>query len=397
MKFRKLLICILVVALMMVTVPGSPGGTAALPVHAETLEQEIARLEQEQKELKAQIEELRGQHNDSLNKIDEILAQKDLIDQEIFLLNEQLGLTDRQIISSTALIAQTGQELQWAEDALEQLQKANVKRIRAMEKSSNMNTYWAVIFQAEDFLDLLDRLKLYADIQAADKAMLKELSDAAAVVSEKKQQLEQQHEELETAKQAMLDTQQQLQQRREEADTLLAQAMKEEADFRLLLEQSEDKQDQLANKIAQSQQQYENMTKPPVGGSSGWLVPCSYVYVSSPFGNRYHPISGVYKMHYGIDLAAYQGTPIYATRSGTVTVAAYEEGGAGYYVYINHGDGYGSIYMHMTHYIVSSGQQVSQGQVIGYVGSTGGSTGPHLHFGISKNGVYVDPADYIAV
>jgi len=88
-------------------------------------------------------------------------------------------------------------------------------------------------------------------------------------------------------------------------------------------------------------------------------------------------------------------TPIYAARSGKVTRAAYQDGGAGYYVNISHGDGFSSIYMHMTRYIVSSGQYVEQGQVIGYVGSTGLSTGPHLHFGIAKGGQYVNPMQYI--
>ena len=98
----------------------------------------------------------------------------------------------------------------------------------------------------------------------------------------------------------------------------------------------------------------------------------------------------------GIDMAAAQGTPIFATRAGYVSTAAYQEGGAGYYVSINHGDGYRSIYIHMTHYIVKKGEYVEAGQIIGYVGSTGGSTGPHLHFGISYNGQYVNPANYIA-
>ena len=97
-----------------------------------------------------------------------------------------------------------------------------------------------------------------------------------------------------------------------------------------------------------------------------------------------------------MDLAAPQGRPIYASRSGTVSTATYSSD-CGYYVQINHGDGYRSIYMHMTHYVVYSGQYVSQGQVIGYCGSTGLSTGSHLHFGISKNGSYVNPAYYIPI
>ena len=102
-------------------------------------------------------------------------------------------------------------------------------------------------------------------------------------------------------------------------------------------------------------------------------------------------------MHNGIDMACAQGTPIYATRAGTVTTASYQAGGAGNYVSINHGDGFASIYMHMTHYVVSKGQAVSAGQVIGYMGSTGISTGSHLHFGIMYNGKYVNPANYVSL
>ena len=110
---------------------------------------------------------------------------------------------------------------------------------------------------------------------------------------------------------------------------------------------------------------------------------------------RKHPVLGYERMHNGVDMAAPQGTPIYAAKSGKVTTTSYQAGGAGYYVSINHGDGFASIYMHMTNYIVKPGQHVSTGQVIGYVGSTGGSTGPHLHFGISYKGTYVNPMSYI--
>jgi murein DD-endopeptidase MepM/ murein hydrolase activator NlpD len=99
-------------------------------------------------------------------------------------------------------------------------------------------------------------------------------------------------------------------------------------------------------------------------------------------------------MHKGVDLAAPKGTPIYATRSGYVNVATYHST-AGNYVTINHRDGFTSVYMHMTHYVVSPGQEVKAGQLIGYVGSTGRSTGPHLHFGIHYKGEYVNPMDYI--
>ena len=142
--------------------------------------------------------------------------------------------------------------------------------------------------------------------------------------------------------------------------------------------------------------------KPNNGGSSSnggssdtmWLTPCDYYYVSSPFGYRWHPTTGQWSMHQGVDLAAPKGTPIYATRSGYVTIAKYHVN-AGNYVTLNHQDGYTSVYMHMTHYVVSVGDYVKAGELIGYVGSTGRSTGPHLHFGIAYYGEYVNPMDFI--
>ena len=136
------------------------------------------------------------------------------------------------------------------------------------------------------------------------------------------------------------------------------------------------------------------------GGGSGfvsgesWRRPCSWIKLTSPYGYRIHPTLGTRKFHNGVDLANNQGTPIYAARSGKVTVATYG-GTYGYYVTINHGDGFSSLYAHMTHYIVSKGQTVKKGDVIGYMGSTGRSTGPHLHFSIFYNGSSVNPMNYI--
>ena len=142
---------------------------------------------------------------------------------------------------------------------------------------------------------------------------------------------------------------------------------------------------------------YTPWTEPtkPQEETGKWILPCKYTKITSSFGYRTHPVTGEWKLHGGIDLAAAQGTPIYATRAGKVTRTSYQAGGAGNYVSINHLDGFSSVYMHMTHYVVSQGQNVSQGQLIGYVGSTGISTGPHLHFGISYAGTYVNPLAYV--
>ena len=188
-------------------------------------------------------------------------------------------------------------------------------------------------------------------------------------------------------------------------------------EYKKYIEEQEEKAAELAGQInekeglldALEKEEYDKWleTQKPENGNGSqtgsntvngttWIVPINYTYLASPYGMRIHPLEGIWKMHNGVDLAAPQGTPIYASRSGTVSAATYDSS-SGYYVQINHGDGYRSIYMHMTHYVVGYGQYVSQGQVIGYCGSTGLSTGSHLHFGISKNGSYVNPAYYIPI
>ena len=136
-------------------------------------------------------------------------------------------------------------------------------------------------------------------------------------------------------------------------------------------------------------------TSTPTSGGT-WLRPCSYTYMSSPFGFRTSPTAGASSYHQGVDLAAPANTPVYATRSGIVTANTYS-GSAGNYITINHGDGFSSIYMHLANTVVSSGQAVSAGQLIGYVGRTGIATGYHLHFGIAYNGAYVNPCAYVSL
>ncbi len=127
----------------------------------------------------------------------------------------------------------------------------------------------------------------------------------------------------------------------------------------------------------------------------GWAYPLPEEgTITEYYGMRVHPITGAWVLHQGLDIGVAEGTPIFAVRAGTVTTATYNDS-AGNYVTIDHADGFRSIYMHMAAYIVSAGQEVAAGQVIGYVGSTGESTGPHLHIGISYNGVYLDPQGYL--
>ena len=148
---------------------------------------------------------------------------------------------------------------------------------------------------------------------------------------------------------------------------------------------------ELSDKIAQREKDYQNAIAPPVSGNGDWLYPLPYrVPITDAYGWRWHVITGKYSFHHGVDFAARAGTAIYASRSGTVTDAS-DDDIYGFNVTINHGDGYETISAHLSKTAVSPGQHVHAGDVIGYVGSTGWSTGSHLHFGTSKNGTWYDP------
>ena len=129
-----------------------------------------------------------------------------------------------------------------------------------------------------------------------------------------------------------------------------------------------------------------------MGGTFAW--PSVSSYITSPYGTRVHPVTKTVKTHTGIDIGASHGTNIYAAASGTVLVSGWNSGGYGNYVVIDHGGGVTTLYAHCSALLVSSGQSVTKGQVIAKIGSTGISTGPHLHFEVLKNGSHTNPMAY---
>ena len=438
MKNRKRLVSILagvMAAIMLLTLLISILPTrASAAASSSEIRKQINSLQDDRKDIKNQISELQVQYQATSDEIADIVARKNVIDQEIGLLHAEIININEQISAYSVLIADQQEELDAAQARFDQLNEDCKTRIRAMEEEGTVS-YWAVLFKANSFSDLLDRLNMVEEIASSDTRRLQELSDAAQRVEDAQAELAGEKAELEGTRTELDSTQKELDAKRQEADDLIVQLIAKGEELKLQQEDLEAEDEELLAQIAQKEQEYNeakleewlaymatyvppptvapsvpisdpngsnsnnsgsNSSGSDVTVGSSWLVPCSYKKISSPFGFRESPTSGASRYHQGVDLAANAGTPIVASRGGTVTIASYSNS-AGYYVTINHGDGFSSIYMHMTNYVVSSGQKVNQGQTIGYVGSTGISTGNHLHFGIAQNGAYVNPCSYVSL
>ncbi len=441
MNNRKRLVSILagiMAAVMLLTLIIGLLPTRASAASSSEIRKQINELKEQKKEIEEQIKQVQDDYKKNENEIADIVARKNVIDQEIGLLSAQIININEQISAFNILIADKQDELDGAQGRFDQLSEENKIRIRTMEEEGSLS-YWEVLFKANDFSDLLDRLNMVEEIAASDKRRLEELDQAAQAVEEAQAQLEVEKAELQLTKEELDVAQAQLDEKKAEADALLLELLAKADELKALELEYSEMENQLLDDIAAKEQEY-NETKlaewlaymatyttvppetsaPAEGGStngssgtnsgsnsgnnsgggssasSGWLVPCSYVKLTSPFGNRTSPTAGASSYHQGVDLAAPQGTPVYASRAGRVTVAGFTSA-AGYYVTINHLDGYSSIYMHLNNYVVSSGQTVSAGQLIGYVGNSGIATGYHLHFGIAYNGAYVNPASYVSL
>jgi len=436
MKNRKRLVSILagfMAVMMLLTLILS-----LIPVHANAYESsseiraQINALKKEKDAIQAQIKDVQAQYKANEDEIADVVARKNVIDQEIGLLSTELININEQISAFNVLIADKQDELDNAEARYAELNENTKDRIRAMEEDGSIS-YWEVLFKANSFSDLLDRMNMVEEIATSDQRRLKALDEAAENVAEAQEALELEKADLQATKAELDATQEALDAKRVEADELIQELLSKGMELEELEAMFEEQKQAFLDEIAQQEQAYSEAkqreylewlatsetTQPPTqattGGSTNnssgtnsgtnsgsavtgtsWIRPCSYVKLTSPFGNRESPTAGASSYHQGVDLSAPAGTPIYASRGGQVSVATYGSA-AGYYVKINHLDGFSSIYMHMTNYVVSAGQNVSQGQLIGYVGQTGVATGNHLHFGIMYNGAYVNPCNYVAL
>lgn len=372
------------------------------------LKNKKAEITEKKNEISVHIATLQNEKASVLEQKNALDEQNELTRQEIELINEQIEMYEK-------LVAAKERELAAAIEAEEKSIATYRMHLRAMEENGVIS-YIEILFQAKSFADLLSRIDDISDIMKADKRLEDECIAARENVEQVKAAYEATAAEFEATKVELLETKRQLEADIEAAYKIIADLEKDldvaleeytenekaEAEFQAEIDKlmaELKRQEEEARRQQQLQQQQGNSsagtTKPvvkPAVGNFIWPYPQNN-YVHSGYGMRFHPIFQENRMHYGIDIGGTAGQNIVAIAAGTVSVAT-SNSSYGNYVMINHGNGTASLYAHMSSLAVKAGETVTQGQVIGYCGSTGWSTGPHLHFEIRVNGSTTDPLAY---
>lgn len=420
MKQRKLtrLVCIILAAVMLLSLVAYALTLVVGAASSKEILKELEALRAEQSEIKAKSDALEASIQQNQSKTQTLVEQKADLDQQMEITRTTINNLHEQVQQYSLLIAEKQKELEAAQDAEAQLQEQYRTRLRSMEETGSVS-YWSILFQASSFSDLLDRVDMIREIAKSDQVILEQLAAATAAVEKERTELEQQRQELEQTEQELNEQQTLQEQQREESNKMILQMQVEYAALSEDYKAAEAAEDELRETIKQTETAYfnalskeeaeriaalnkanNNKANPNSAGATatgGFLFPLAWSNgVTCAYGPRTHPIYGYQSNHTGVDLGSGMNTEIYATKSGTVTASSYGEAN-GYYMTINHGDGYSSLYAHMVSNEVSVGDYVTQGQVIGHVGMSGWTTGAHLHFEILYNGSNVNPMNYITL
>lgn len=386
--------------------------TIASAATSSQLKKELDTLKNQAQEIINQGIALQKQLDANSEKTQTTIDQKSAIDQQISITEAEIQNANAQIQQYSLLIAEKQSELEDAMEEQEELNRKYQARLRAMEETGSIS-YWSILFKASSFSDLLSRIDSIREVAESDQRMLEELEKIADTIAEERSEMEAELAAQEETKTLLAEKEETLLTQRQEADKLLkqlkiesdklseeflaneaAEAVAREEAMRKQLEYEAQLSKEQAAALAQQNKNNVAGGGNVTPGTSGFSRPLDYLTVTCAYGWRIHPIYGDRRFHTGVDFGMPQGSPIYAIAAGSVTSAYYNTAN-GYMVTIAHGNGYGSLYGHMTHYVVSAGDYVTQGQIIGYVGSTGWSTGPHLHFEIHVNGNTVNPMEYV--
>ncbi|OUL18686.1 peptidase M23 [Nostoc sp. T09] len=368
----------------------------ALPVQAATTPS-IDTLKQQQQQVKQQRQNV-------VKERDRLTNLQTAAETRLTGIKQNLQTTDSHIQHSELQLKLAAERLQQLEAALavaersyEERQVATVARLRFLQRSPT-SLDWGVLLQSENISDFISRRHQLKLVYQADQQILIKLNQQANSIIKQKTAVEQQKNEIALIREQLLaqkaDYQLQAQSQSELIQRLNSDRLALEAAQNQLEQDSKNLEVLIQQKVAEAQAKTNSNSKSVIIRGTGMFAFPSDAATSSPFGWRIHPILGYRRFHAGLDFAASYGSTIRAADSGTVIFAGWY-GGYGKAVIIDHGGGITTLYGHTSELYVSEGQGVQRGQAIAAVGSSGLSTGPHLHFEVRHDGTPVDPANYL--
>ena len=346
-----------------------------VPTYASSLSDQLQEARDAQAELEKQIEAIQSDKSKALEEKALLDRQNDKLRSEISLLQQQSDETQTRITELT----QKEQEQY----------ELFCRQVREEEERGTVS-YWSVLFKASSFTDLLSRMDFVNEVMDYDRQVISDLQTTRQQLTEDKAALEQQKSELESS-------QTKLQQQVDAASALVREYEETEAGHQAMLDEAAEDEARIQELIRQQQSGGSSGGSGSSGSNSGvdgYIWPTNNTrLVTSPYGERWCPFHG-YESHNGADIGAARGSAVLAAKSGRVIQAGWN-GGYGISVMIAHDDGITTLYGHMDGCSVSVGQTVSQGETIGFCGSTGNSTGAHIHYTMYKNGSTIDPLPYL--
>ncbi len=345
------------------------------------LEQRRKALEQERQQLQQQQDELEGRQNTSENNLDNL-------ERSILYTANQITETEDRLDQAEQDLQRLEANLRQAEADYENVRAGTVARLQFLQRQQ-ASKGWAVLLQSQDFNDFLDRQYQLKRVYAADQQVLQDLKVKAEAIQQQKVAVEDQKNQVALLRQQLLSQKQQYEAEANEEKQLISRLKEQRSALEAAEAQLIRDSEQIANLIRQKLAAQSGAVR----GTGRFVFPAN-ARISSGFGNRVHPILGYSRFHGGVDFAAPQGTAIYAADSGQVIFSGWY-GGYGQTVIVDHGGGITTLYAHASRLLVREGQAVQQGQSIATVGSTGLSTGPHLHFEVRRNGNPVNPMGYL--
>lgn len=364
--------------------------SAVTRAEIDALKNKSGTIASQKKDIQNQLKALQADKSSAMKKKQLLEDQIDLIRQEISNINEQIAMYDQLIAEKTA-------ELEQAEADEAAQFDLFCRRMRHMEEQGE-TSYWAILFSSSSFAELLDNYMMIEEIIEYDNQVIDNLVALQEKVTADRTALEGAQAEQEEAKRQQIAAQDELKAQEDEVDKLIAEISAQED----VLEEMEAELNKAAKELdaqikAKEKEYAAQIANVPSESGYLWPLSGSYNVLSSLFGPRLHPVTHKPGNHSGIDIPAPAGTKIYAAKSGVVIHAAKGTGSSwsyGNYVIVSHSDGTSTLYAHMSRIGCKQGQTVKQGDVIGYVGTTGRSTGNHLHFEVRVGSTRKDPVNY---